>query len=146
MILLSIVLMSALSFTSCSKDDDNAEGGGSNPPSSNVSKPEFVQDLTRTTVGGYCNFKCRFSNGGDVKKNMTCKVYMKEYSSKPSKTPRSSALTSKISMSISGSTSSTTDFLGGYKGHAGYVVYYMFECANSGRTSQSAVYSVTLKK
>lgn len=144
--LLSIVLISALSFTSCSKDDDDNVEGGSNPSSLNVSKPKFEKDLTSTNVGT-CAFKCRFTNGGDKINNMKCKVHYEMYSSKPKRTPRVSDLTRNKSIGSLGSesTSSTTTFYGPIISKKGYTIYYMFECSNSGHTVESPIYSITVK-
>lgn len=140
--LCTILFMSVLTFTSCSSDDDDYSEESSE---SNLSKPQFEKDLTKTLVGS-CDFVCRFSNGGDTKKNMKCKVYYKEYSSKPQRTPKVSDLTGRVSMSIESSTSTTTDFIGIHSSSKGYTVYYIFECSNSKYTTQSSIKSLTVKK
>lgn len=143
---ISFIFLVSMAFMSCNKEDDETEYGGSISNSS-FSKPKFEKNLTSSNVG-MCAFKCRFSNGGDKRSNMKCKVYYEAYSSKPSRAPRSSDLSNVKSLGTlsSESTASSTTFYHLISSHGGYTLYYMFECSNSGQTAQSSIMSITVKK
>lgn len=149
--LILIALMAVFSsamVTSCDKEDGNTFfDEPETPVSSNVSAPKLDKYLTTTDYDGV-SFRVRFTNGGDVSENMTCKVHWRRYSFKPSKTPKASDMEKHESMRQYGSgTKTKTTF---DKSHAGFsggsYLYYYFECSNSRHTTKTEVTYCVVKR
>lgn len=128
--LLLIALIAVLSpaiVTSCGKDDDNTFFNEPNTPvSSKISAPELDKYLTTTDYDGV-SFRVRFTNGGDVAENMSCKVHWRKYASKPSKTPSARDMNEHESMRQYGSgTKTKTTFDRSHAGFGGgtYIYYH----------------------
>ena len=116
-------------------------------PSKNISAPKLDKYLTTTDYDGV-SFRVRFTNGGDTKDNMKCKVHWARYATKPSKTPKASDMTEHETMRQYGSgTSTKTTF---DKSHAGFrggtYLYYYFECSNSCHTTKTEVTFCVIKR
>lgn len=145
-----VTLMAALSsvlVTSCGEDDGNTFYDEPDiPASSSVSAPALDKVLTTTDTDGV-SFRVRFTNGGDVTENMSCKVHWRKYSSKPSKTPSSRDMDTHESMRQYSETKTKTTF---DKSHAGIsggtYLYYYFECSNSRRTTTTDVTYCVVKR
>lgn len=147
-ILIALMTMfPSVMLVSCDKDDDNTFFTEPNTPTiSNLSAPKADMYLTSTDYDGV-SFRIRFTNGGDVNKNMSCKVHWRRYSSKQTKKPKASDMTNHESMRQYGATSTKTTF---DKSHAGIsggsYLYYYFECSNSRYTTTTDVTYCVVKR
>lgn len=143
-----MALLSSLMIVSCDKEDDNTFfSEPKTPTTSKLSAPKLDKHLTTTDYDGV-SFRVRFTNGGDVNDNMSCKVHWCRYASKPSKTPKASDMNKHESMRQYGTgTSTKTTF---DKSHAGIgggsYLYYYFECSNSRNTTKTDVTFCVVKR
>ncbi|MGM9841463.1 MAG: hypothetical protein ACI31D_04600, partial [Candidatus Limisoma sp.] len=110
---MAIVLLATT--TSCDKESSYYEEPDM-PAKPTLSAPKLDKYLT-TSDYSTVSLRARFTNGGDVSENMTCKVHWRKYSTKPSKTPKASDMTEHETMrQYGGGTSTKTTF---DKSHAG---------------------------
>jgi len=121
----------ALTFYSCDKEEITQETSITIPGGSNLTSPTLDKILTTTDYDGF-SIRLRFTNGGDVTDNISCKVHWRAYSSKPSTMPRTSDMNQSEPMRTYASTKTKTTF---DKSHAGYkggtYIYYYAVCKNS---------------
>lgn len=141
-----ISLFSSVMIVSCDKDDDNTIfNEPDTPAASNLSAPKADMYLTTTDYDGV-SFRVRFTNGGDITENMSCKVHWRRYSTKQTKTPKASDMTNHESMrQYGGGTSTKTTFDKSHAGISGYLYYY-FECSNSRYTTTTDVTYCVVKR
>ncbi|MDO5764913.1 MAG: hypothetical protein Q4P84_04310 [Elusimicrobiales bacterium] len=145
---LMLLFAVGVSFTSCSKDDDEYDSMSSyqSSSSSSLTKPELAKNITTTTYDDL-NFKARFSNGGDTYDNMTCTVYWGSYTKKQATTPKVSALTKSGSMKLYDTAKKSTTFSKSYTGlSGGTCIYYYFKCSNSKYTVNTDVTYCIIKR
>lgn len=141
-------LAMSVAFTSCDKEeDDTFLSEPETPAVTNLSAPKLDKYLTTTDYDGV-SFRVRFTNGGDINENMSCKVHWRRYPSKQSKTPKASDMTEHETMrQYGGGTKTKTTF---DKSHAGFsggtYLYYYFECSNSRHTTKSDVTFCVVKR
>lgn len=141
-------IFASMVVTSCAKEEDNTFfTEPDTPATSNLSAPKLDKYLTTTDYDGV-SFRVRFTNGGDVNDNMSCKVHWRRYASKPSKTPKASDMDKHESMrQYGGGTKTKTTF---DKSHAGIsggsYLYYYFECSNSRHTTKTDVTYCVVKR
>lgn len=149
LILLALMsLFLSVTVASCDKEDHNTFFDEPDMPvSSNVSAPQLDKYLTTTDYDGV-SFRVRFTNGGDMTENMSCKVHWRRYASKPSKTPKASDMNKHESMRQYGAgTKTKTTFDKSHAGiNGGSYLYYYFECSNSRHTTESEVTYCVVKR
>lgn len=144
----SILLCCLLSvgLLGCEKDETSFESQNPTPPTNNVSAPTFDKYLTTTDMDGF-SIRLRFTNGGDDRSNMSCKVHWRAYSKKPATTPSERDLTKSEQMRIYAHTKTKTTF---DKSHAGYsggtYIYYYAECENSKGSCKTKVNYTIVKR